>query len=191
MPAHVREVAAELIRHPVRNLLFQWNWKSALLSPAIRGGFILAANATAGPAGALSALSVEVLYRTLTAGFCGAVVESFRLVEPYWAGQLTVLVAVPAVSDALDILIHRSLGTPKLGWSVVVSISLTVASTAFNYFAMRRGAFIVGSGRRTIFHDLAMVPALLFAFLSIPFRQVLERLCLADKVAIKQNSSLS
>jgi hypothetical protein len=177
MPAHVREVAGELIRHPVRNLLFQWNWKSALLSPAIRGGLILAANATARPAGALSALSIEVLYRSLTSGFCGTVVESFRLVEPYWAGQLTVLVAVPAVSDALDILIHRSLGTPKLGWSAAVSILWTVVSTAFNYFAMRRGAFIVGSGRRTILHDLAMVPALLIAFLSIVLRQVLDLLC--------------
>jgi hypothetical protein len=31
MTADVLQVAAELIRHPIRNLLFRWNWKSALL----------------------------------------------------------------------------------------------------------------------------------------------------------------
>jgi hypothetical protein len=99
MPADVREVAAELICHPVRNLVFRWNWKSALLSPVVRGGLIFAANASAGTAGAANALLVEIGYRALTAGFCGTIVESFRLVEPYWAGQLTVLLAVPAVSS--------------------------------------------------------------------------------------------
>jgi hypothetical protein len=171
MPAGVQEVAAELIRHPVRNLVFRWNWKSALLSPVVRGGLIFAANASTGLSGGVGASCIEVAYRALTAGFCGAITESFRLVEPYWAGQLTVVVAIPGASDALDFLIHHSLRTPNLGWSAVVSLSWTVFSTAFNYFAMRRGAFIIGSGQRSLFHDLISLPVLLIAFLGLSSEQ--------------------
>lgn len=172
MPSHVREVARALIRHPIRNLLLRWNWKAALFSPIVRGGLIFAANASAAAAAATTALSVEVAYRTVTAGFCGALVEAFCFVEPYWAGQLTVLVLVPALSDVLDIAVHRSLGTPRLGWSAALSVAWTVISTAFNYFAMRRGAFIVSPGRRSIFHDLTVFPALAIAFSAIVVGQV-------------------
>ena len=172
MPATVGEVAAELIRHPLHNLVLRWNWKSALLSPLVRGSVIFAANAGAGSAGAVSALGVEVTYRALIGGVCGTIVESFRVVEPYWAGQLTVLVVVPAISDAVDIFIHHAHRTPNLGWSALASVAWTTVSTAFNYFAMRRGAFIVGSGRRSVFHDLAMIPPLMIGFLKLAVRQV-------------------
>jgi hypothetical protein len=171
MPAHVREIAHELICHPFQKLVLRWNWKSALLSPVIRGAVVFAAVASASPAAAISALTVEVLYRGLSSGFAGAIVEAFRSAEPYWAGQLTVVLIVPVFSDAFDFIAHWLYGTPDFGKSVTVSLALTIVSTAFNYFAMRRGTLIVGEQRRSLLQDLMMLPVLVIAFLGIPFRQ--------------------
>ena len=147
------------------------NWKSALLSPVCRGAFVFAATVSVDPAAAVSALIVEVLYRGLISGFCGAVVEAFRTAEPYWAGQLTVLLVVPVLSDALDFIVHWQYGTRQLGRSVTASLALTMVSTAFNYFAMRRGALIVGERHGTLLQDLVMIPALVIGFLSMVLRQ--------------------
>jgi len=132
MPLHVSEVVSELVHHPVRRLVRQWNWKSALLSPIVRSVLVFAANASAGSANAATALAIEALYRTVIAGFCGTIVEAFRSVDPYWAGQLTVLIAVPLFSDSVDVFIHWSHGTPQLGRTVAVSLCWTIVSTAFN-----------------------------------------------------------
>jgi hypothetical protein len=171
MPAHVREIAHDLIRHPIRNLVLQWNWKSAVLSPLLRGAFVFAATASAGPAAAFNALTVEVLYRGLVSGFCGAIVQAFRTAEPYWAGQLTVILVVPVFSDALDFIVHWEHGTPEFGRSVIVSIGVTILSTAFNYFAMRRGALIVGEQSGSLLQDLMLLPAIVFGFLRMVLRQ--------------------
>ena len=172
MPARVHEIGHELICHPVRNLIFRWNWKSALLSPILRGAVVFAAAAGAGPDAAVNAAAVEVLYRNVVSGFCGAMVEAFRSAEPYWAGQLTVLLVVPVISDAFDFMLHWRYATKEFGRSVMISLAVTILSTAFNFFAMRRGALIVGEQRRTLLQDLAMLPALVVAFLSIVLRQV-------------------
>jgi hypothetical protein len=111
------------------------------------------------------------MYRGLISGFCGAIVEAFRSAEPYWAGQLTVLLVVPVLSDALDFIVHWQYGTRQLGRSVTASLALTMVSTAFNYFAMRRGALIVGERRGTLQQDLVMIPALVIGFLSMVLRQ--------------------
>jgi hypothetical protein len=170
--AHVQEIAHDLFHHPFRILVLRWNWKSALLSPIFRGAFVFAATAGAGAAAAANALTVEVLYRGFVSGFCGAIVEAFRSSEPYWAGQLTVVLIVPVVSDSLDFFLHWQQGTPEFGRSVAVSLAMTIVSTAFNYFAMRRGALIVGQQRRTFFEDLATLPLLFAAFLITVLRQI-------------------
>ena len=167
----IQKIVHELIHHPFQTLIIRWNWKSALLSPILRGAFVFAATASAGQAAAANAVAVEVLYRVLVSGFCGAIVEAFRSSEPYWAGQLTVVLIVPVVSDSLDFLVHWQQGTPEFGRSVAVSLALTIVSTAFNYFAMRRGALLVGEQRRTLLEDLATLPLLFVAFLSTMLRQ--------------------
>jgi hypothetical protein len=172
MPAQVHEIARELVSHPIPNLVQRWNWKSALLSPILRGAFVFAATAAAGPDAAVNAAAVEALYRGLISGFCGAIVEAFRSAEPYWAGQLMVLLVVPVLSDAFDFVVHWHYGTRELGSSVTVSLTVTMVSTAFNYFAMRRGALIVGEHRRTLLQDLVMLPALVIGFLSMVLRQI-------------------
>jgi hypothetical protein len=82
-----------------------------------------------------------------------------------------VILIVPVVSDSLDFFVHWQHGTPELGRSVAVSLALTIVSTAFNYFAMRRGALLVGEQRRTLLEDLATLPLIFVAFLSTMLRQ--------------------
>src|SRR5262249_12041920 len=150
-----QDVCRALWRDPFRTLVLQWNWKSALLSPLGRGIFILAANLSGGAQAATSALTVEVIYRCVITGFIGSIGQNFRSVEPYWAGQLTVF-AIPLGCDVVDWLIHWSHGTPAMARSIAASLLLTTWSTSFDYFAMRRGALIVGEKRGSLLKDLAM-----------------------------------
>ena len=159
------DVCRDLFRHPFRTVILQWNWKSALLSPLGRGIFILAANAGGGSEVATSALTVEVIYRTAISGFAGSIGQTFRSVEPYWAGQLAVL-AIPLVCDIVDWLIHWSQGTPAMVSTIAASLLVTTWSTAFDYFAMRRGALIVGQDRNTLIKDLSMFPMLIIGFIA-------------------------
>jgi hypothetical protein len=68
----VAGVLRELIRNPVGLLLRRWNWKSCLLSSFFRAAIFFFANLAAGWRAALAAMSIELLYRGLSAGFCGA-----------------------------------------------------------------------------------------------------------------------
>jgi hypothetical protein len=43
-------------------------------------------------------------------------------------------------------------------------VILTAFSTLFNLFVMRRGALIVGEGRRSLASDMAQMPRLIGAF---------------------------
>src|SRR5262249_391733 len=125
----------------------------------------LAANASGGSGVATSALTVEVIYRSTISGFAGSIGQTFRSVEPYWAGQLAVL-AIPLACDIVDWLIHWSHGTPAMISTIAASLLVTTWSTAFDYFAMRRGGLMVGEQRKTLIQDLSMFPMLIIAFIA-------------------------
>ena len=59
-------------------------------------------------------------------------------------------VILPLVSHGLEIVVHRARGTPELLVSILASASLTVLSTSFNVFTMRRGALTTWEGRHAI-----------------------------------------
>jgi hypothetical protein len=54
-----------------------------------------------------------------------------------------------------------------------LSVVLTMVSTSFNLFAMRRGALIVGADSRSLLVDLREVPRLLCAFAGCAVRGML------------------
>jgi hypothetical protein len=162
---HYLDVCRDIVRHPFKTVVLRWNWKSALLSPLARGILILAANASGGSEAATNALSVEIVYRAATSGFAGSIGQTFRSVEPYWAGQLTAL-AIPVACDLVGWLIHWSNGTPAMAGSIAVSLIVTMWSTTFDYFAMRRGVLIVGDQRKSLIEDLSMLPMLILDFIT-------------------------
>jgi hypothetical protein len=161
----VRSVFLDLARDPVSHLVRRWNWKSATLSAAIRGSIFLLANLPAGPAAALRAMLVEVLFVATTNGVYAALTQAFSQVNPFWAASLTVMLLVPALAHSVELLFHWMAGTPQLQQSIVTSFAVSAVSALFNVFAMRRGVLIVGRSSRSFADDLRQLPAVFVDFL--------------------------
>lgn len=161
----VRAVLLSLLHHPIQLLVVRWNWKSALLSSVIRAAIFFVANLSAGTDAALAAMNTEFLYRACTAGFYAALTQSFRHVKPVWQATITAMVLLPLVSHSIELLVHWLRGTPKLAVSIVASACFTAVSTAYNLFAMRHGALIVGQGAQTLREDLWRTPGIIGKFI--------------------------
>lgn len=155
------------------------------MSSLLRAHIFLAANATAGLRKALMAALAEFVFRFVTSGFYGSLTQAFRNAEPAWAGVVAVMILLPLVSHSLEFAIHFMRGTPHLRASIISSVVFTMFSTAFNWFAMRRGALVVGKGESSLASDLARVPALLVEFfkaigqvLALLFQNINRAICL-------------
>jgi hypothetical protein len=138
----------------------QWNWKSAVLSVALKTPVFIVSAATAGSSAVLTTAATDVACRVTVAGFSGGVLQRMSRVQPRWAGTLGGFLLVPALSHAAEWLVHGWDGTPHLGLAVAASVMLSVVSTGFDLYAMRRGVLIVGSGSASLTRDLRQVPGL-------------------------------
>jgi len=163
----VGEALLSLIRNPIEGLLRRWNWKSAVISACVRGTLFFIINIGAGVSAAAGAMSIEATFYIVASGFYGAMTETFRRARPAWAATLAVMVLMPAINHTLEFALHRTGGTKKLMASVVASICLSMLSNAFSLFAMRRGAFIIGSGRQSLLEDFRQLPRIVFDFLAV------------------------
>jgi hypothetical protein len=163
----VAGVLRELACDPVGLLVRRWNWKSALLSSLFRAAIFFAANLAAGWRAAVAAMSVEFLYRGISAGLFGALTQAFRQAQPVWLAASTAMVLLPLASHSLEFTIHLMRGTPKLITSIVSSVIFTALSTLFNLYAMRRNVWIVGSEARSLAADFRALPRILGGFLAV------------------------
>lgn len=170
----VPQVLASLIRHPVQNLLRKWNWKSAILSSFLRASMFFLTNLSAGLPAAIAAMNTELVFRGITSGFYGTITESLRKAEPAWSAAVTAMILLPIANHSVEFVVHWLRGTHNLLSSIVASVALTVVSTLFNLFAMRRGALIVGEERRSLLDDLRRLPMLLLEFALILPRRALR-----------------
>ena len=161
----VGAVVMLVARHPWRYVGRWWNYKSAAMSSLFRAVLFFVVNLAAGFDAALGAMAAEFVFRFATAGFYGALTQAFRRVEPERAATFAAMVVLPLVGHSLELLVHWSRGTPRLAESIMASLALTEFSTAFNLYAMRRGALIVGEGSRSLWQDLSHMPALFTSFL--------------------------
>ena len=165
-PQTVGAVIRWVLADPWDALGRQWNYKSAVLSSSMRSLVFFTVNLTAGTDAAIAAMVMEFALRFATAGFYGALTQAFRRVEPARHGALAALALLPLVAHSLEYLVHASSGTPKLAASIGASLALTAVSTAFNLFAMRRGAFVVGSDSASLLADLCRLPRLVVSFIA-------------------------
>ncbi len=161
----VSQVLTLIARHPWRYVLSRWNYKSAVTSSLFRAQIFLAANLSAGFDAAFGAMLSEFCYRFLSAGVLGALTQAFRHVEPPRRALHAAMIVLPLVGHSSELLFHWLRGTPNLAVSMAASVAFTAVSTSFNLFAMRQGALIVGEDSRSLWRDLAQMPALLGAFL--------------------------
>src|ERR1700687_3753898 len=171
----VSDVFDGIVRHPVRHLIRRWNWKSALLSSLLRAGIFFFTNLIAGWHAALGAMLADVMLRSVTSGFYGAITESFSSARPAWAATAAAMVALPFLAHSLEFVVHWLRGTPKLGFGSGASVIFTALSTAFNLYAMRRGILITSGNSKSLRHDLCQIPPLLFAFVLSGPREIKRR----------------
>jgi len=160
LETHVLSVLADIGRHPIRHLVRNWNWKASVCSSVCRAAIFFALNAPAGLGAATRAMMTELIFRAVASGTLGSLTQALRHSRP----RLAALVILPAVGHAAEYLVHLQAGTPRLGASIAASLAFSVLTTAFNLFAMRRGALIVGPGQQSFASDLARFPALVMAF---------------------------
>lgn len=163
----VADVLRELARDPKGLLVRRWNWKSALLSSLFRAAIFFGANLAAGWRAAVAAMSLEFLYRGISAGLFGALTQAFRQAQPVWLAASTAMVLLPLASHSLEFTVHFMRGTPKLLASIVSSVIFTALSTLFNLYAMRRNILIVGSEAGSLASDFRALPSVLGDFLMI------------------------
>lgn len=148
-------------------LLAKWNWKAALLSATIRGTIFFTTNLAAGLAAAQRAVTVDALFRIPLAGCYAAIIQSAATASGAFPAWIAVLI-VPVVSHAIEFAVHSAAGTPAVHTSVALSAAFSVASSAFEWFAMRRGALIVGSEAASLRSDMQRLPRLVASFLAAP-----------------------
>ena len=159
---HVATVLCRVARHPIDAFIWNWNWnwKSSLFSSLCRGLIFLTMNLPAGAELATRAMTTEIVFRAVASGVLGSLTEALRHARP----RLASILILPAVGHLAELAVHMRAGTPRLGASVTASIAFSVVTTAFNLFAMRRGALIVGAGRQRLRDDMRQFPSLVAAF---------------------------
>jgi uncharacterized membrane protein YagU involved in acid resistance len=167
-------VLLDLIRHPVDHFIRRWNWKSAVLSSIVRSTLFFLANLDAGLSAARAAFLTELIFRSSTAGFYGALTQAFRQIRPVWTGTLAGMIVLPLVAHLLEFIVHYLRGTARLGESITLSVGFTALSTSFNLFAMRRGALTVGEGSQSLWHDVCRIPRLIADFTASLLRGLLR-----------------
>jgi hypothetical protein len=161
----VRAVLVDLIRHP--RWIHQWHWKSATLSAIIRGSLFFATNLSGGPRLATRATLVEIAFRVPVAGMLAAVTQTFGEAEPPWAAAIVATALLPGLAHLAELAVHWMARTRELGASMQASVALSVLSTGFSLFAMRRGVMIVGGGSLSFGADLKRLPRLALAFIFV------------------------
>src|SRR6516165_28158 len=94
-----------LLRHPLTIVLL-WNWKAAILSMILRGPIFLVASFRQGFTGVVLTLGTELFFCAVTAGFYGAIVQSFRLAQPQWLTLLFITAILPGMLQGFEFLLH-------------------------------------------------------------------------------------
>jgi hypothetical protein len=168
------DALAGLLRSPQR-LLFLWNWKNAVLSLVLRGPIFLVATIHRGWQSALAALFTESVFCVLTAGFYGAIVQILRSAEPEWLTVVFLTLVMPGLFQVLEYWLHWLRGTPHLRPAEFTSIVASAISALFNWYAMRRGALLVGAEGRRFGADLRRLPRLAIGFLTALPRKSIRR----------------
>jgi hypothetical protein len=160
----VASALLDLTKRPADLLVKRWNWKAAASSSLIRGLIFFCANAASGWRAAVGAMLAEYCYRALTSGFYGAITQHISEAEPEWQAAACAMIVLPLSSHSLEFLVHWMRHTPHLKASIISSMSFTVISTLFNFYAMRRGTMVVGENAASIGEDLRAMPRVIAAF---------------------------
>jgi len=174
------EVLRSLLRHPAQ-VIFRWNWKSALLGAILRASFYFTVYKASKEnwAVTLTAVLVELAFRFLTSGISGAIVQSFRRATPAWLATMIVTISLPIFSHTIEFVTHyaqeqyfsnvfAASENNARQKAFAISVLFSALSAMFNLFMMRHGVLLVGAGEETksLWADLKIIPSLVAEFLT-------------------------
>lgn len=180
--ANLWAVLLQLFQHPMDAFIMRWNWKAGALSIILRAPIYVVTTLKYGAQAATRAGLAEALFSAGAAGVYAALTQAIRYAEPQAAVAVLLLAILPAITLAFDALFHHAIGTPNLPAGVLVSLVVSILSSAFNWYSMRRCTLLVGARSRTFSADIAVLPILIGGFLLTPFVvlvRTLKTLCTA------------
>lgn len=167
----IGEAWTNLIRNP-KQFIRHWNYKGAILSGVFRAPIFLFTY-LAGKESmklALGAALAQFIFRFLFAGISGALIQTFRRVEPAWKALGAILLVVPAISHIFEFLVQYSFAyatatNDHTDDAIIRSICVSLISALFTLFIMRRNVMIVGEGSKSLFNDLKRMPIMILRFM--------------------------
>jgi len=188
----VADVFRNLLRHPTQ-IITRWNWKSASLGALLRASFYFTIYQASRESWlvTLTAVLVELVFRFITTGMSGAVVQSFRKAQPVWLANLIVSIMLPAFSHTVEFVTHyaqeryffdifaSSQNSVARQRAFAISVLFSVIAALFNLFAMKHGVLLVGAGDETksFLDDVKRMPRMVgefTAFLPVLISKYLE-----------------
>jgi hypothetical protein len=161
----VAEALFQVLRRPFYYFIQHWNWKSALFAAINRGTIFFVATMKRGRMEISIAVLVEIIFSCATAGIYAAFTQAMRFARPEWLAASVVALVIPAALYGVDYFAHVWTGMHHVQPAVTFATGLSVVSTLFNLFIMRRGAMVVGEGSQPLWRDLIRIPALIVQFL--------------------------
>lgn len=169
----ISEAWTNLLRNPAQFIRY-WNYKGAIMSGVLRAPIFLVTYLVGRESIklALGAALAQFVFRFFFAGVGGALIQSFRRVEPPWKALATILLVVPVISHIFEFLVQWSFAyvtatNDHTDEAIVRSICVSIISALFTLFIMRRNVMIVGEAEsKSLFSDLARIPALIFHFVA-------------------------
>ena len=169
----IREAWFNVLRDPAV-FIRHWNYKGAIMSGGIRAPIFLVTYLVGKESIklALGAALAQFIFRFLFAGVGGALIQSFRRVEPAWKALLSILLVVPVISHIFEFLVQSGFayytGTANhTDQAIVRSICLSIFSALFSLYIMRRNVMIVGEAEsKSLLSDIIHLPILVFDFLA-------------------------
>ncbi|MEP6903960.1 MAG: hypothetical protein ABJA66_19710, partial [Actinomycetota bacterium] len=166
------EAWAGLLRDP-GIFIRHWNYKGAILSGGLRAPIFLVTYLLSKESLklALGAALAQFIFRFLFAGIGGALIQSFRRVEPAWKALLTILLIVPVISHLLEFILQFSFAyftaTDDHFEGIIRSICVSVLSALFSLFIMRRNVMIVGEAdSKSLLSDIIRMPLMVYDFMA-------------------------
>ena len=178
----IKGVCWELLRHPFRSLVLNWNWKAAIISSVLRAPIFFGAYLAQkqGLKMAFAAMGVQFIFRAVTGGTNGAIIQSFSKIEPAWHAVVTIPVVLTVFMHIGEWFIQAAFdsyyGTKGKTTAVMISILGSVVSAVFNLFAMRRGLLLVkDESQQSFWRDIKQMPWIVFELVSFPLVWTMKR----------------
>ncbi len=137
-----------ILTRPDLYLLARWNWKSALLSAAIRSSLFLRT-------ASVEASFFEFCLALALAGFLGAFAQAYRDVRPRWLAYVMASVVPLGLFHVCEFAVRLATGAPNR--AVALSILYSALASALTVTLMKRGIWLSGDEHTSLAADFRKI----------------------------------